>query len=80
MEQIQTAKQRLSTGCLSSYRVENLALFRGRQQEAVDDFIHLSFFLEDLFGRAVDLVTIDSLSPYIDPHILREVEYVSIAS
>jgi hypothetical protein len=42
-----------------------------------DNFIQLSFLLEELFGRRVELVTPESLSPYIGPHILREVEYVS---
>ena len=49
-------------------------------QKTFDNFIHLSFFLEDLFGRAVDLITVESLSPYIGPHILDEVEYVSVGS
>jgi hypothetical protein len=35
----------------------------------------LAFFLEDLLGREVDLVTVESLSPHIGPHILKEVEY-----
>jgi hypothetical protein len=34
----------------------------------------LSFFLENLLGRKVELVTLQSLSPYINPHILKEVE------
>ena len=42
-------------------------------QKTFDNFIHLAFFLEDLFGRAVDLITIESLSPYLAPHILAEV-------
>lgn len=50
------------------------------EQKTFDNFIHLSFFLEDLFGRAVDLITIESLSPYIGSHILDEVEYVSVSS
>ena len=49
-------------------------------QKTFDNFIHLSFFLEELFGRAVDLITIESLSPYIGPHILDEVEYVSVGA
>ncbi len=32
-------------------------------QKTFDNFMHLSFFLEDIFGRAVDLITIESLSP-----------------
>lgn len=45
-----------------------------------DNFMALSFFLEDLFGRKVELVTVESLSPHIGPHILKEVEYVSLAA
>ncbi|MEA3356270.1 MAG: hypothetical protein U9Q23_02855 [Candidatus Bipolaricaulota bacterium] len=36
-------------------------------------------FLENLLGRRVELVTPEALSPYIGPHILREVERVSVA-
>ena len=50
------------------------------EQKTFDNFIHLAFFLEDLFGRTVDLVTIESLSPYIGPRILDEVEYVSVGA
>ena len=41
-----------------------------------NNFMNLSFFLEDLLNRKVDLVTTDSLSPYISKNILQEVEYV----
>lgn len=47
-------------------------------QKTFDNFMHLAFFLEDLFGRRVELVTTESLSPYIGPTILSEVEYASI--
>ncbi|WP_269544109.1 nucleotidyltransferase family protein [Chloroflexus aggregans] len=43
-------------------------------------FMQLALFLEDLFDRKVDLMTVEALSPYIGPHILREVEYVSIGA
>ncbi len=49
-------------------------------QKTFDNFMQLAFFLEDLLGRRVDLVTVESLSPYIGPHILKEVEYASIGS
>ena len=42
-----------------------------------DNFINLVFFLEELLGCQVELVTTESLSPYIGPRILEEVEYVS---
>ena len=45
-----------------------------------DSFMDLSFFLEDLLGRRVELVTPEGLSPYIAPHILREVERVQVAA
>jgi uncharacterized protein len=49
-------------------------------KKTFDNFINLAFFLEDLLERHVDLVTPESLSPYIGPHILREVEYVSLGA
>jgi predicted nucleotidyltransferase len=49
-------------------------------QKTFDHFMHLAFFLEDLFGRKVDLITTESLSPYIGPHILREVEYAPVST
>jgi len=49
-------------------------------QKTFDNFMQLAFFLEDLLGREVDLVTAESLSPYIGPHILKEVEYASIGA
>lgn len=45
-----------------------------------DNFMDTAFLLEDLLGRRVELVTVESLSPYIGPHILREVERVPIAA
>jgi predicted nucleotidyltransferase len=44
-------------------------------KKTFDNFIQLSFLLEDLFKRRVELVTPESLSPYIGPYILKEVEY-----
>jgi hypothetical protein len=37
------------------------------------NFMGLVFFLEELFDREVDLVTIKGLSPYIRPYVEREV-------
>ena len=45
-----------------------------------DNFMELAFFLEDLLGRKVELITPQALSPHIGPHILREVERVLIAA
>ena len=41
-----------------------------------DNFIHLSFLLETLLKYPIELVTPESLSPYIKPNIMKEVEYV----
>jgi len=59
---------------------------RGEQKETSDidilvefdkptfrNFMNLAFFLEDLFHRKVDLVTPNSLSPYISPYVKKEV-------
>ena len=40
-----------------------------------DMFMGLCFYLDDLLQRQVEVVTVDSLSPYIGPYILEEVEY-----
>jgi len=44
-------------------------------KKTFDNFIHLSFLLEDLLGHRVELVTVESLSPYLKPHIMKEVKY-----
>jgi predicted nucleotidyltransferase len=46
-------------------------------KKSFDNFMQLAFLLEDLLGRHVELVTPESLSPYIGPHIIQEVEYAS---
>ena len=43
-----------------------------------NNFINLAFFLEELLGRKVDLLTPESISPYIKPYIEREVVYESV--
>lgn len=40
-----------------------------------DNFMELKFYLEELFGRRVDLVTITALRPQLKDGILREVTY-----
>lgn len=49
-------------------------------RKSFDNFMGLSFFLEELLGRKVELLTPESLSPHIGPRILREVEYASVAA
>jgi predicted nucleotidyltransferase len=50
------------------------------ERKTFDNFMELSFFLEELLGRKVELVTPQSLSQFIGPHILNEVENVSLES
>jgi predicted nucleotidyltransferase len=47
-------------------------------KKSFDNFMGLSLFLEDLFGRKVEIVTPLSLSKFIGPHILKEVQYVNL--
>ena len=49
-------------------------------QKTFDNFMQLAFFLEDLFHRQVELVTPESMSPYLRPYIMDEVEYASVAA
>jgi uncharacterized protein len=49
------------------------------EQKTFDNFMDLSFFLEEVLGHSIDLVTTESLSPYIGPYILKEVEYALAA-
>ena len=47
-------------------------------QRTFDNLFEVGEALESVFHRRVDLVTGDALSPYIGPHILREVKYVDL--
>jgi predicted nucleotidyltransferase len=49
-------------------------------QKTFDNFMHLAFLLEDLLGRPVEVVTAESLSPYLRPYIMKEVEYVPLVA
>jgi hypothetical protein len=57
--------------------VDLLAEFE-QESKTFDNFIHACFFLEELLERPVELVTTESLSPYIKPYIMKEIEYVII--
>ena len=45
-------------------------------KKTFDNFMDLSFYLENITGRNVEIVTPQSLSKYIGHHILRENENV----
>jgi predicted nucleotidyltransferase len=46
-------------------------------QKTFDNYMELSFFLEDLLQHRIDVVTPESLSPHIGSHIIQEVEYAT---
>jgi predicted nucleotidyltransferase len=49
-------------------------------QKSFDNFIQLSFLLEELLRWPVELVTVESVSPYLRPYITQEVEYVTFSA
>lgn len=51
-----------------------------QDKKTFDNFMHLVFLLEELLDRRVELVTPESLSPYIRPYIMKETEYVTFSA
>jgi predicted nucleotidyltransferase len=43
-------------------------------KKTFDRFMQISFLLEEILQRQIELVTIEALSPYLGPHILNETE------
>jgi predicted nucleotidyltransferase len=50
-----------------------------KDKKTFNNFLSLNYYLEELFGKKVELITTQSLSPFIGPHILKTVEYAAIA-
>ncbi len=48
-----------------------------QEKKTFRNFMSLNYFLEELLHHKVDLITRQSLSPYIGPHILQTIEYAS---
>lgn len=46
------------------------------EEDTYNNFINLIFTLETLLKKEVTVVSIEDLSPYIRPYILREVEKI----
>ena len=44
--------------------------------EKFSNLINLYFYLQDLLNRKIELVTPESISPYLAPYILKEVKYI----
>ena len=51
-----------------------------KAKKTLSNLVDLGDFLETLFEKKVDIVTPQGLSPYIGPHILKEVQYAPLAS
>lgn len=49
-------------------------------QKTYKNFIGSTTFLEQLFHQPIDAVTLQALSPYIKPHIEKDVTYVQISN
>lgn len=47
-------------------------------RKTFDAFIRLSFLLEEIVDRPVEVITTAALSPYNRSHVLDEVEYVDL--
>ncbi|MBF7081720.1 nucleotidyltransferase family protein [Desulfallas sp. Bu1-1] len=46
-----------------------------QDQKTFDNYMDLKFYLEDLFGRKVDLVIAETIKPDLKPNITRSVRY-----
>ena len=46
------------------------------ENENFRNLVNLYFFLENLLGKKIDLITTESISPYLKPYILKEVKYI----
>ncbi len=49
------------------------------EKKSFKNFMETANLTEKLFGRKVEIVTPQSLSPYIEPYVRREVKYVQTA-
>ncbi len=47
------------------------------EELSFDRYMDLRIFLEDVFGKKIDLVIAQSIKPRLKPYVLKEVEYVS---
>ena len=67
-------------GEVSSHSDVDLMVEFDPNSRTFDNFMDLCFLLEDKLGRKVEVVTPDSLSPFLRPHILKELENVPLTA
>ena len=56
----------------------DLLVFFDEGQLSFDNYMDLSFYLEDLLHTKVDLLTPEQISPHIMPYIQKEIRYESL--
>jgi predicted nucleotidyltransferase len=49
-------------------------------EKTFDRFMEISYFLEKILNHRIELVTPEGMSPYIAPHIFKEIEYADFSS
>ena len=47
-----------------------------KEEKNYNNFINLVFYLEEILNKEVDLITPESLSPYLKPSIINNMEYI----
>lgn len=67
------------TGTQTANSDVDLLVEFNKGQKNFHNFMDTANFTEAILGRNVDLLTPESLSPYIGPYIQKEVEYVQVA-
>lgn len=50
------------------------------EKKTFKNYMRIADFLEELSGRNVEIITPQSLSKYIGPYILKEMEYVPLSA
>ena len=50
------------------------------EKPVFENFMDLTFYLEELFGRKIELITNGNLSPYIQPYVEKEVKWYETES
>lgn len=66
------------TGTQTANSDVDLLVEFNKGQKNFHNFMGTANFTETVLGRNVDLLTPESLSPYIGPYIKKETEYVQI--
>ena len=72
--------ERSSTRSMQPLLSDHLEILSIQLSTVSFKFIEVSFLLEEILRRKVEIVTPEGLSPHIGPHILKEIESVPVAA